>query len=131
MLDQQITRIFNETFPDVKRIVDPVQQMKVKIDEIKKTAASLPGTGASGKVLDLLNDISLRLPESADVKVSRMVVDQDSLLIKGETDTFNTVDTIKKGLEPSPYFAAVTISSANLDRSGNRVNFELKLQRAK
>jgi hypothetical protein len=51
--------------------------------------------------------------------------------MKGETDTFNTVDAIKKGLEPSPYFGAVDISSANLDKKSNRVKFEIKLTRVK
>jgi hypothetical protein len=51
--------------------------------------------------------------------------------IKGETDTFNTVDIIKKGLEDSEYFSSVNISSANLDRSEKLVKFELKLQRAR
>jgi hypothetical protein len=103
--------------------------MKVKINEIKKTASSLPGIGTDTKVLDLLGDVSVRIPEPADVNISRMVVDTDTVLMKGETDTFNTVDMIKKGLEPSDYFGSVTISSANLDRSGNRVTFEIKLER--
>jgi hypothetical protein len=131
MLDKQITGIFRQTLPDVKRIVDPVHQMRVKINEIKKSALSLPGISGDRKVLDLLRDISLRVPGSLDVKVTRMVVDPEGVQIKGETDTFNTVDIIKKGLEPSEYFSAVTISSANLDRSGERVKFEIKLQRAK
>jgi hypothetical protein len=131
MLDKQITGIFRQTLPDVKRIVDPVHQMRVKINEIKKSALSLPGISGNRKVLDLLRDISLRVPGSLDVKVTRMVVDPEGVQIKGETDTFNTVDIIKKGLEPSEYFSAVTISSANLDRSGERVKFEIKLQRAK
>ena len=131
MLDKQITGIFRQTLPDVKRIVDPVHQMVVKINEIKKSALSLPGISGDRKVLDLLRDISLRVPGSLDVKVTRMVVDPEVVQVKGETDTFNTVDIIKKGLEPSEYFSAVTISSANLDRSGKRVQFEIKLQRAK
>lgn len=131
MLDQQITAVFRQTFPDVKRIVDPVQQMRVKINKIKKTALSLPGIGTNTKVLDLLREISLRIPESSDIHVARLVVDSDAVLVSGKTDTFNTVDTIKKGLEPSSYFDDVTISSANLDRSGNLVQFEMKLKRAK
>jgi type II secretory pathway component PulL len=130
-LDQQIMAMFRQTFPDVKRIVDPVQQMRVKINEIKKTALSLPGIGTNTQVLDLLKDVSSRVPESADIHVARLVVDPDAVLVSGETDTFNTVDTIKKGLEPSSYFYDVTITSANLDRSGNRVQFEMKLKRAK
>ncbi len=130
ILDQQITQIFRQTLPDVKRVVDPVHQLKVRIDEMTKSALSLPGIKANRKVLDLLRDISLRIPEAADVHITRIVVDPDGVLMKGETDTFNTVDTIKRGLEPSAYFKAVTISSANLDRSGNRVRFEMKLEQA-
>jgi general secretion pathway protein L len=128
-LDQRIEEVFRQAFPDVKRIVDPVQQMRVKIDQVKKSALSLPGGASQGTVLDLLKDISQRVPESADVDVARVVVDPDAVLIKGQTDTFNTVDAVKKALEPSTYFDAVTISSANLDRSSNRVEFEMKLQR--
>ena len=129
-LDQQITEVFKQTLPDVKRIVDPVHQLQAKLNEIKKSALSLPGLSTNRNVLDLLRDISLRVPESADVHMTRIVVDPNAVLIKGETDTFNTVDSIKKGLEPSDHFRAVTISSANLDRSGDRVQFEIKLDRA-
>ena len=80
--------------------------------------------------MDLLRDISERIPASLDVHMSRMVIDPETVRISGSTDTFNSVDTIKGGLEPSAYFSAVTISSANLDRAGKKVQFEMKLQRA-
>jgi general secretion pathway protein L len=131
MLDNQISEIFRQTLPEVTRIVDPVQQMKAKIQEIKSSELSLPGIGTEEKVLDLIRDISIRIPGSLDVKVLSMVVDPETVQIKGETDTFNTVDNIKKGLEPSPYFNEVTISSANLDRSGKRVQFDVKLKRGR
>ena len=131
MLDNQITQIFRQTLPEVTRIVDPVQQMRTKINEIKSSDLSLPGIGREEKVLDLLRDISLRISGSLDVKVLNMVINPETVQIKGETDTFNTVDSIKKGLEPSQYFSEVIISSANLDRSGKRVRFEMKLKRAR
>ncbi|MFW6147334.1 MAG: pilus assembly protein PilM [Thermodesulfobacteriota bacterium] len=129
MLDNQISEIFRRTLPDITRIVDPVQQLKAKINELKSSDLALPGIDRRERVLDLLRDLSLRIPESLDVKVLGMVVDPETIQIRGETDTFNTVDTIKKGLEPSPYFSEVTISSANLDRSGKRVQFEMSLKR--
>jgi len=131
MLNKQITETFRQTLPNVKRIVDPLQQMRIEITQIKKSAFFLPGIGGDHKVVDLLRDISIRVPESLDVRVMRMVVDPAAVNIKGETDTFNTVDIIKKGLEPSEYFSSVTISSANLDRSRKRVQFEIKLKRGK
>jgi len=131
ILDKQITETFRQTLPDVRRIVDPVQQMRIEITQIKKSAFFIPGIGGDHKVVDLLRDISLKVPESLDVRVMSMVVDPEVVNIKGETDTFNTVDIIKKGLEPSEYFSAVTISSANLERSRKRVQFEIKLKRTK
>ncbi|MEA3360897.1 MAG: pilus assembly protein PilM [Thermodesulfobacteriota bacterium] len=130
-LDNQLKEMFRREFPGVKRIIDPVHQVKAKINEIKKSAISFPGISDSRKVLDLLKDISVRIPNSLNLRVTRMVVDPETVKIKGETDTFNTVDIIKKGLEDSEYFSSVNISSANLDRSEKLVKFELKLQRAR
>jgi general secretion pathway protein L len=131
MLDQKITDVFKQTMPEVTRIVDPVQQLNVKINEKKRSAVSIPGINSNDKVLDLLRDISNRVPKALDVRVTRMVIDPESVRMSGKTDTFNTVDSIKNELEPSTYFSNVTISSANLDQTGKRVQFEIKLQRKK
>jgi len=131
MLEQNIMEVFKQTFPEVKRIVEPVQQMQVKMNEIKASSISIPGMGSDQRVLDLLKDISERVPSALDVHVTSMVVDPETVRISGETDTFNTVDSLKNGLETSTFFSEVTISAANLDRSGKKVQFELKLQRAR
>ncbi len=130
-LDLEIRNVFRQTFPGVKRIIDPVQQMKVRLNEIRSSATSSPGMDSNRKVLDLLKDISIRIPRDLDVHVTRMVIDPDTARISGDTDTFNTVDNIKSNLEPSALYNNVTISSANLDRSGNRVKFEVRLDLAK
>jgi Tfp pilus assembly PilM family ATPase/Tfp pilus assembly protein PilN len=131
MLEQSIMEVFKQTFPEVKRVVEPVQQMQVKINEIKASSISIPGMGSDQRVLDLLKDISERVPQALDVYVTSMVVDPETVRISGETDTFNTVDSLKNGLEPSTYFSEVTITAANLNRSGKKVQFELKLQRTR
>ena len=56
-----------------------------------------------------------------------MVVGTDNLVLSGNTDTFNTVDEIKGGLEDAEVFKQVTISSADLEKSGKGVRFKLKL----
>lgn len=127
-LDSQVKEIFSRTLPEVTKIVDPVQQLQAKVNEAKKTAGAFAGNAANRKVIDLLDDISGRIPASLDVSVSRVIIDPEGLQIKGTTDTFNTVDSIKQGLSSSDLFGNVTISSANLDRSGNRVLFEIRSQ---
>jgi general secretion pathway protein L len=131
MLEQSMMEVFKQTFPEVTRVRRPLEDMQSKMKEIKGSAVSMPGMGSDQKVLDLLKDISERVPSALDVHVSSMVVDPETVRISGETDTFNTVDSLKHGLETSAYFSEVTISAANLNRSGKKVQFELKLQRTR
>jgi len=49
--------------------------------------------------------------------------------MSGRTSTFNAVENIKNSLKSSAFFDQVTISSANLDRKGKKVQFEIKLKR--
>jgi general secretion pathway protein L len=129
-LDSRIKGIFTQTFPEITNIVDPMHQMNSKISELKNAAAGAPGINMDRTVLETMNDISARIPKNLEVQVDRMVVDQDGIQMRGTTDTFNTVDSIKKGLESSEMYQDVVIASANLDQSGKGVRFEIKMGRA-
>ena len=128
--DRKIAEIYGKVFPSEKNVKYPVIQFRQKIKDMENASVLLPGVNKGQKVVDLLKDISERIPENVDIDVRNLVIDGETVRISGETDTFNTVDSLKNGLEPSVYFSSVTISSANLDRSGERVNFEMKLERA-
>jgi hypothetical protein len=97
--DQQIRSIFQATFPKQK-IVDPFQQMQINVKE----------------------------PETITVDVTRMVISPETVLISGNTDTFNSVEDIKSNLEKINSFKRVTISSTNKNRSGNEIRFQLKVE---
>ncbi len=126
-LDRQIEMVFKNTFPEVTRVVNPLQQMQIKIKEAGDGSIGFNLTGARVRVIDILNALSQQIPSSADVKVNRMVAGADNVVLSGDTDTFNTVDDIKGRLEEADLFKSVTISSADLEKSGNRVRFKLKL----
>jgi len=127
-LDHRISQVFRETFPEVTRIVDPVHQMKIRV---KEPARSISPTGDEGlrdfRALDLLKAMSEEIPGSLDVSLSRLIMDRESLRISGETDTFNTVEAVKDRLAGSGYFRSAAISSANLDRAGGKILFEITL----
>lgn len=130
-LDARINEMFLQTFPEVTRVVDPMQQMKTKISELQNTSGADPGINMDRTSLEIINDISDRIPGELEIQVDRMVIDQDGVQMRGTTDTFNTVDSIKKGLESSEMYRDVIIASANLDQSGKGVRFEIKMERIK
>jgi type II secretory pathway component PulL len=127
-LNNQITGIFKTTFPDVKNIVDPIQQMRVKLKEAQKSSMFSGATGKLTRAIDILRDVSEFTPKDIDVNLTNLVVDMESVLIAGDTNRFNAVDDIKRGLEQSDLFTKVTISSANMNKSDKRVRFKLKAQ---
>ncbi len=126
-LDSKINDIFTSTFPDVKNIRYPYQQMQAKIQALKTTAALPEGSGKNIRVIDILNDISSRIPKETDVNLARLVIGSESVMIEGDTDTFNAVDDIKNRMEKIEYIIKITITSANIDTSDNRVRFKLKV----
>ncbi len=127
-LRSQINAVFHSTLPEVTRVVDPVQQLRVKIDQTRKLYQVGSHGRGNSSMLALLAEISSRIPESLQLHITRLVADQDSIRIRGETKDFNIVDSVQKDLEKSPYFESVVISSANLAPQGGEVRFELRLQ---
>ena len=126
-IEHQMTQIFKATFPEVKTIRYPYQEMQAKMRETMKTAAFQAEAGPHIRRIDILNSISEKIPDNIKVDLTRLVIQPENVLISGTTDTFNSVDDIKSRLEQIPYFEKVTISSANLDRSGKEVRFMLKV----
>ncbi|HDZ90659.1 MAG TPA: hypothetical protein ENH37_08275 [Deltaproteobacteria bacterium] len=126
-LTRQITSIFRETLPEVTRIVDPVQQLRVKIQELRRSTSLRPEAGTDKRVLGLLKEISRLIPNSLSVRIDRMVIDTETMRMRGKTEAFNQVDQVKNSLEASGRFNRVVISSANLDRKGKGVSFEIRV----
>jgi hypothetical protein len=127
-IESQMTQVFKATFPDVKTIHYPYQEMQAKIREMKKTAAFEDEAGPNIRSIDILNSISEKIPDNITVNLNRLVIQPDNVIISGTTDTYNSVDAIKSRLEQIPHFKKVTISSSNIDRTGNEVRFMLKLE---
>jgi type II secretory pathway component PulL len=128
-LNNRITDIFRSTFPDVQRIVDPLQQMKANIEETRRSSFFPVGAENQVLMIDILNELSRGVPANMDVQFSRMVVaGDDSVVINGDTDTFNSVDAMKGRLEEAEIFKEVTIVSTTKDKDGKRIRFRLKIK---
>ena len=128
-LNSRINEIFTSTFPDVQRIVDPLQQMQAEIEETRRASLFSPGGENSVFMIDILNELSGRIPKEMDVQFSRMVIGGDeSIVITGDTDTFNTVDAMKGRLAEADIFKEVTIVSTTKDKDGTRIRFRVKIR---
>ncbi|MBC2695250.1 MAG: pilus assembly protein PilM [Desulfobacteraceae bacterium] len=127
-VEHKITDLFKTTFPDVKNIVDPLHQMKVKIQNAQKSTLFPGKTHRDIRTIDILYEISRLIPEEIDLEITKFVFGFEDLMLTGNTDTFNSVNKIKSKLEQADFFKKVIISSANIDKDENRVRFKLQIK---
>lgn len=131
-LKEEMTAIYKQTFPSVTTVREPHAEMLAAMKGLQGTDAPAPILVRDKRVLALLADISTRIPTSVQIQVSRLFVDHESVQIKGVTDTFNAVETIKSTLAASSRFGEVRIVSATADKGkgkeGGLIRFELQLQ---
>ena len=125
-LQRRLAATFAETAPPGSRMVDPVRQLQVMIRELE-TAGARGGASGQAAVVDVLAEISLRIPAQLEVRVARFAADGEMYLLKGSTGDYNTVEAVRAALERSPLFAGVSIAAASREERGARVGFEMKL----
>lgn len=126
-LDAQIEAVFSETLPGTRRVGDALDQMKSEIKRSKSGGIDTEHGPNPVRTVDVLLQLSQSIPKNLDMVFNRLVYGSDGLTLSGEAAAFNTVDEIKGHLEKTGLFKQVTISSANMDRGGNKVQFKLKL----
>lgn len=126
-LNRRIAFIFQSTFPEVEKIIDPVQQMQtlVRQEQEKTTFSGIIEQEVLN--IDILKEISARIPQDLDVELTNFVRGEDNVVISGHTASFNNVDDLKNRLEQADILKNITISSANMEKSTSRIQFKLKI----
>ncbi len=129
-LRTEMTTIFKQTFPKITQVHEPYAEMKAALKSIQGPGSPTLLFAADKRVLGLLADISARIPETVTLRVNRLAIDRDFVLIKGTTDTFISIDTIKNSLSASSRYKTVQIVSATADTAKNSgtIRFEIQLQ---
>ena len=127
-LGRQMEDIYRETFPEATVIRDALAQMKANVRNIQAPSLATPVFANERRILNILADISARIPPEVTIHVNRMVIDEDSVQIKGDTDTFNNVNIIQSRLVGSPRFEEVNIISAAAEKNSSLIRFELRLK---
>ncbi|MCC6543234.1 MAG: pilus assembly protein PilM [Nitrospirae bacterium] len=125
-IKKEMRKVFMETFPETKNIVDENQQFKSSVEEMRKKVEALGG-GTKGEVtsLDILNVISEKIPKEMQVDVDDIMIDKSKLRVQGETDSFESVEKIKKEFESVGFFKKVDVSDAKLSADQKKVKFRI------
>jgi len=114
---------FRKTFPDVKKIVDPVVQAKEKLNQTEETSISIQYPS----ILEMLVEITKIFPEDVNVEIDRLSFSNNVLTISGFIDNLKNLEKVKEKINKSTYFPSLQMGSISFDRN-NRVNFNFTVK---
>jgi Tfp pilus assembly protein PilN len=124
-LKQEIAAVFQRQYPDAPRIVDPVQQLRTRMEEAKKFSTGAARSGAN--FLDMLREISGLVPAGTPFLITAISLDGAKIEVKAETASLDAVEAVKRELGRSRLFREVAVHSANQMKDRNKVEFELRM----
>ena len=127
-IDKEMKRIFTETFPGVENVGDELEHMKLKIKDLEKQNEIFRTVfGEKPSVLELLNELNIRIPEDLELGITDFTLDTKSIRFVGWTDSFNSVNMIEKELNQSELLGNVKVSNAKIGKDKNKVNFQIMI----
>jgi type II secretory pathway component PulL len=126
-IKKQISQIFKRNFPEASTMVDPVQQLKTKLAENKKTFGIYEGA-RDIPVVDVLKEISGLISASHDIVITDFNYENTAVSIKGQAKNIDDVSAIKNELAKSRYFKDVAMGSTSLAKQGTKVDFDLRIE---
>ncbi len=124
-LKSELRTAFSEIFPKVRNVVNELAQTQTAISERQKTGVFL-GVNARSP-LQVLGDITAAIPETITIDVFNLVIDDGSVRIQAQTDSFESVDRIRSALLASNQFKQVEMSDAKVAANKAHVRFRIKM----
>jgi type II secretory pathway component PulL len=109
-LSSQRQTIYQQVFPEDRKIVDLERQFQGNLNSLKKRKAVLVGI----PTLDILKDITLR--SNRKVTLSEFNADGNTILLRGTAKSFEDVEAVKNNMSSSYSNVKVTNSKSTADK---------------
>ena len=126
-LEDSIAKSFRDVLPGA-RMVQPVAQMREQISDLDKRLRAFGGlTGAELSGLQILRELSARVPASLRIEVDNLNIGGDVIELSASTATYDNVVKLQSALAASPLLRDVTINNTR-QGANNAVQFKLSLR---
>ncbi|MDH5393796.1 MAG: type II secretion system protein GspL [Gammaproteobacteria bacterium] len=120
LLSAEINRIYKQSFPASKRIVNARVQMESKLKSLQKTS----GTASSG-FIDILADIAPVIQQKSNIKIKDISYRNRKFEIQVTTDQLSHAESLLQDFNKLQSVKAELISSTS---ESKRVNARIKLE---
>ncbi len=128
ILEGQVADLYREVFPDDPLPSNPLAAMREAGIRARDRADFLGVYGGNRSALDLLGELSRRVPEDLEVKFEEVAIDRRAVRIKVSAKSFEAADRLTAGLAASePFQAAQVDGEVKAKRKGKGKEFNVTI----
>ena len=124
-LKDHVRSLFQQTFPEVRTIVNEIEQTRVAHRELVKTNAFLGGAAVS--TLDLLMELTKRNPSDMPVEVQNILFEKATIRVDARAVSFAAAEKFKESLGEYEGFQEVQITDAKMSADQSTVHFQVSI----
>ena len=118
---EQVAALYRESVPDAPLPANPVRALSERIDESRELADFLGVYGGNLSALDVLAELSRRVPKQLDVRFDEVNITAHVIRIKVSARTFEASERLTQVLAESPTFGSAEVKgSIETDRDGGK-----------
>jgi len=129
-LEARAQALYQEAFPGSAVPSDPVAALQSALAAAEKRATTLGVYAGNLSALDLLTEISKRIPKSQDVVFEELLIDRQGIRIKGHSTSFGTVDQLRAELQKFAPFAEISVGDITHDTRRGGQSFSVRIRMA-
>ncbi|MCM8807365.1 MAG: hypothetical protein NC926_05365 [Candidatus Omnitrophica bacterium] len=123
-INQKMENIFKSIFPETKKIVNPLVQIKEKI---LQTDISTKISLSEKSIIKILEEVTLLFPEDTGTEIEEFTFVDGNIYLTGSINNLKDIDRIKENVKKSKIFSDFEISGISVTKE-NKVKFNLLLK---
>jgi type IV pilus assembly protein PilM len=126
-LEAEAQARYEAAFPGEKPPRNVVSAMQQAVSDAQDRADTLGVYRGNLSALDILTEISARVPRDVDVVFEELAIDRQIVQIKGHTPAFGSVDRLRAELAKYAPFSAITVGDITRDARRGGQTFSMRI----
>jgi general secretion pathway protein L len=129
-VERQSLALYQQAFPGGASPPSVVGAMQKAVSEAQSRADTLGVYRGNLSALDVLTEISARIPADLDVAFEELAIDGNVVQIKGHTPAFGSVDRLRRELAGYEPFSSISVGDITSDARRGGQSFSMRISLA-
>jgi hypothetical protein len=126
-IESQAAALYQQAFPGRPAPPNLLAAMQDAVRSSQKRADTLGVYRGNLSALDLLTEMSGRIPPSLDVVFEELVIDRGVVQVKGHSPSFGDVDRLRAELSKYPPFSEISVGDITSDARRGGQSFSVRI----